>query len=616
MKKILDKIMSPTDLKKLNNEQLDALCSEIRDFIVKTVMKSGGHLASNLGVTELTVALLKSFDLPNDKVIYDVGHQSYVHKMLTGRIDKFDTLRCLNGLSGFPKTEESVYDSFNTGHASTSVSAALGMARARDLNNENYHVIAVIGDGAMSGGMAFEGLNDAGSSRTKLIIILNDNEMSIEKNVGGLATYLNKIRTTPKYNKTKSDIHDFLQKLGTFGNVVEKGLRGIKDSIKYAYTSGALFEFLGFTYLGICDGNSVPQLCDVFEQAKKISGPVLIHISTKKGLGYTKAEDNPEKYHGVSRATASIKKSEMNYSNAFGNLLCINAEKNSKITAITAAMPSGCGLNEYVSKFPKRFFDVGIAEQHAVTMSAGLAISGIIPVVCIYSTFLQRAYDQILHDVCLQNLHVVFAIDRAGIVGEDGETHQGIFDFSYLLHIPNITVLSPSCYIELKAMLDWAINECNSPVSIRYPRGNVCFRDCDEFVISKAEQLVSGDDITIVAAGNMVDVALDVSVILKESGISTDVINIRTVKPFDKETVFKSLDKTHFLVSIEDNMKAGGMGEFISGEYNGVLKTVHFGYEEFIPHGKPEELYEIYNMNSNKIADHIVKEWQSFAKQA
>ncbi len=614
--KILNTIKSPADLRRLSDEQLGVLCEEIRSFTVEAVMKNGGHLASNLGVTELTVALLKAFNLPRDKIIYDVGHQSYVHKMLTGRIDRFESLRKLNGLSGFPKTEESVYDFFNTGHASTSISAALGMARARDLNRENHHVIAVIGDGAMSGGMAFEGLNDAGSSGTKLIIVLNDNEMSIEKNVGGLSTYLSKIRTAPRYNRTKDGVHDFLQKFGAVGNTLEKGLRGLKDSIKYAYTSGALFEFLGFTYLGICDGNNISQLCTVFDRAKNIDGPVLIHVSTKKGLGYADAEVNPEKFHGVSRATMSIKKSDINYSNVFGSLLCLNAEKNEKVTAITAAMPSGCGLNEFAAKFSKRFFDVGIAEQHAVTMSAGLAISGLTPVVCIYSTFLQRAYDQILHDVCLQNLHVVFAIDRAGIVGEDGETHQGVFDFSYLLHIPNITILAPSCYEEMKSMLDWAINECDGAVSIRYPRGNAVFRDCAEFEVSKSELLASGEDITIVAAGNMVDTAMEVSHILAEGGITADVINLRTIKPFDREAVFSSLDKTGFLVTIEDNMKIGGMGEHIHCEYERPVKALHFGYDSFIPHGRPEELYDIYDMSSKKIAEKIIKEWQSLGKQA
>lgn len=612
----LDKIKSPSDLKKLSDAELNILCDEIRNFTVETVMKSGGHLASNLGVVELTVALLRSFDLPEDKIIYDVGHQSYVHKMLTGRFDKFDSLRCLNGISGFPKTQESEYDSFNTGHASTSISAALGMARARDIKGESNHVIAVIGDGALSGGMAFEGLNDAGSSGTKLIIILNDNEMSIEKNVGGLSSYLSKIRTAPQYVKTKDNIQGLLKKLGVVGNKIEIGLKGVKNSIKYAYTSGAFFEFLGLTYLGICDGNSVEQLSEVFQRAKNIDGPVLIHISTKKGLGYADAENNPEKFHGVSRATTSIKKSDINYSNAFGSLLHMNAVCNPNVVAITAAMPSGCGLNEFAAEFPDRFFDVGIAEEHAVTMSAGLAISGITPVVCIYSTFLQRAYDQILHDVCMQNLHVVFAIDRAGIVGEDGETHQGVFDFSYLTHIPNITVLTPSCYTEFKEMLNWAINICDGPVAIRYPRGNVSFRECSDFEISKGEKLSDGENITIVAAGNMVDTAIDVGKKLHYKGIRADIINIRTIKPFDKDMVFSSLEKTRFLVTIEDNMKVGGMGAYVRGEYNKPIKALNFGYDEFITHGKPKELYDLYGMSSEKIANKIAEEWQEFAKQA
>lgn len=614
--KILDKIGSPVDLKKLNLKQLNTLCAEIREFLVENVLKSGGHLASNLGVTELTVSILKAFNLPKDKVIYDVGHQSYVHKMLTGRLVEFKNLRKYGGLSGFPKTGESPYDSFNTGHASTSVSAALGMARARDLNNEDYHVVAVIGDGAMGGGMAFEGLNDAGSANTKLIVILNDNEMSIEKNVGGLSAYLNKIRTAPKYNKTKDTVQEFLQKFGSVGSAVEKGLKSIKDGIKYAYTSGALFEFLGFTYIGICDGHDIQLLCEVFNRAKNIDGPVLIHVLTKKGHGFCDAETNPEKFHGVSRATMTIKKEDINYSNAFGHLLCEYATNNQNVVAVTAAMPSGCGLIEFSNKFGNRIFDVGIAEEHAVTMSAGLAISGVVPVVCIYSTFLQRAYDQILHDVCLQNLHVVFAIDRAGIVGEDGETHQGVFDFSFLLHIPNITVMAPSCYEELKAMLKYAIEDCKGPVAIRYPRGQAVFRDCDEFKVSTAEKLMSGNDITIVASGNMVDRCVKVGNILKENGIGADVINLRTIKPYDKDMVFSSLDKTRFLVTVEDNMKVGGMGALIHCDYEKPVNALHFGFDDFITHGKPEILYEKNGMSENQIAETIIKEWRQFAEQA
>ena len=612
--KILDSINTPNELKKLNNNELNALCGEIREFLVEKVLESGGHLASNLGIAELTVALLKSFDLPRDKVIYDVGHQSYVHKLLTGRKDGFDTLRRFGGMSGFPKTSESVYDSFNTGHASTSISAALGMARARDIKGEDYNVIAVIGDGSMTGGMAFEGINDAGSANTRLIVVLNDNEMSIEKNVGGLSQYFDKIRTNPRYYKAKHDIHGILKKLGNVGVSIEKGLKNVKKGIKYAYTSGVLFECLGFTYIGICDGNNTEELCDVFNRAKNIDGPVLIHILTKKGLGFADAENNPGKFHGVSRVAGEVKKSDCNYSAMFGDILCEIAKDNNRVVAITAAMPSGCGILEFASKYKNRFFDVGIAEEHAVTMAAGLATSDVVPVVCIYSTFLQRAYDQILHDVCLQNLHVVFAIDRAGIVGEDGETHQGIFDFSYLLHIPNMTVLAPSCYRELKSMLNYAINECTGPVAIRYPRGCVPFRECGEFKISSAEKICDGKDVTIVTAGNMLGTCIEVGEILNSAGLSADIINLRTVKPFDREAVLKSITKTKFLVTVEDNMKSGGMGEMVRCRFDFPFKAMHFGYDGFIPHGNPEVLYNEFGMSAEKIADKITKECRIIAE--
>ncbi len=612
--KILDSINTPNDLKKLNNNELNALCGEIREFLVEKVLESGGHLASNLGIAELTVSLLKSFDLPRDKVIYDVGHQSYVHKLLTGRKDGFDTLRRFGGMSGFPKTSESVYDSFNTGHASTSISAALGMARARDIKGEDYNVIAVIGDGSMTGGMAFEGINDAGSANTRLIVVLNDNEMSIEKNVGGLSQYFDKIRTNPRYYKAKHDIHGILKKLGNVGVSIEKGLKNVKKSIKYAYTSGVLFECLGFTYIGICDGNNTEELCDVFNRAKNIDGPVLIHILTKKGLGFADAENNPGKFHGVSRVAGEVKKSDCNYSAMFGDILCEIAKDNNRVVAITAAMPSGCGILEFASKYKNRFFDVGIAEEHAVTMAAGLAMSDVVPVVCIYSTFLQRAYDQIIHDVCLQNLHVVFAIDRAGIVGEDGETHQGIFDFSYLLHIPNMTVLAPSCYGELKSMLNYAINECTGPVAIRYPRGCVPFRECGEFKISSAEKISDGRDVTIVTAGNMLGTCIEVGEILNSAGLSADIINLRTVKPFDREAVFESITKTKFLVTVEDNMKSGGMGEMVRCQFNFPFKAMHFGYDSFIPHGNSDVLYNEFGMSAEEIADKIIKECRIIAE--
>lgn len=613
--KILDSVNTPNDLKKLNIDELNTLCSEIREFLVKKVMESGGHLASNLGIAELTVALLKSFNLPNDKVIYDVGHQSYVHKLLTGRKNGFDNLRSFGGMSGFPKTSESPYDSFNTGHASTSISAALGMARARDIKGESYNVIAVIGDGSLTGGMAFEGINDAGSANTKLIVVLNDNEMSIEKNVGGLSQYLDKLRTNPQYYRAKVNVRGMLRKLGKLGVSMEKSIKTIKKVIKYAYSSGTLFECLGFKYIGILDGNNIATLCDAFNRAKSIDGPVLIHILTKKGLGFADAEDNPEKYHGVRRVDFNTTDDVCSYSSAFGDILCNIADANDKVVAVTAAMPSGCGITDFAYRFPDRFFDVGIAEEHAVTMSAGLAISGIIPVVCIYSTFLQRAYDQILHDVCQQNLHVVFAIDRAGIVGEDGETHQGVFDFSYLLHIPNMTVLAPTCYAEFKAMMNYAVNVYNGPVAIRYPRGNVSFREGDCFEFAKAESISDGENVTIVTAGNMLDTCMKVGKILTERGISADIFNLRTIKPFDKDKIWKSLKKTGFLVTVEDNMKSGGMGEMVRCSFDFPFKSVNFGYDCFIPQGNPQKLYDAYGMCAEKITDKIIKECHGIAEQ-
>lgn len=608
---LLSSIHSPADLKKLDKQQLPALCAEIRDFLIEHIMQSGGHLASNLGVVELTVALHRVFDLPKDKLIFDVGHQSYVHKILTGRLEQFDTLRQLGGLSGFPKTSESPYDAFNTGHSSTSLSAALGIARARDLNGEDFDVVALIGDGALTGGMAFEAMNDAGDSGTHLIMVLNDNEMSIERNVGGLSTYLSKLRSAPNYTKFKKAITRVLTHSGRAGKRLEKGLRKIKDTIKFAYMSGALFEYLGWTYLGIIDGHDIGALTDVLERARHMDGPVIIHTFTTKGLGYADAEEYPNKFHGVSRKTKTIKRDDMDYSTAFGSLLCYEAKRNKKIAAITAAMAAGCGLTEFSQQFPERFFDVGIAEQHAVTMAAGLAIQGLTPVVCIYSTFLQRAYDQILHDVCLQNLHVIFGIDRAGLVGEDGETHQGVFDLSFLSHIPNIIILAPSCYEELKGMLSYAIHNCTGPVAIRYPRGAIPFRETAPFTVGRAEVLCSGDHLTLAAEGRMVDTAVEVGRLLAEQDICAEIINLRTVKPFDMATLQNSVAKTGWLVTIEDNVKLGGMGQMLRCGLSGHFQFTPFGFEDqFIPQGKPAELFAQYRLDAKSIAEQITKEYK------
>ena len=606
----LSKIQTPEDIKKLDKQQLLSLCAEIRAFLIEHIMQSGGHLASNLGVVELTVALHRVFQLPEDKLVFDVGHQSYVHKLLTGRQAQFDTLRQFNGLSGFPKTAESPYDAFNTGHSSTSLSAALGIARARDLKGEDFNVVAVIGDGALTGGMAFEAMNDAGASGTKLIMVLNDNEMSIERNVGGLSTYLSKLRSAPQYATLKKEITRFLTHSGRVGKSLEKGLRKIKDTIKFAYMSGALFEYLGWTYLGIIDGHDIDALTNVLERARHMDGPVIIHTFTTKGLGYADAEENPNKYHGVSRKTKTIRRDEMDYSTAFGSLLCQQAKQDGKIAAITAAMAAGCGLTEFSQQFPARFFDVGIAEQHAVTMAAGLAIQGITPVVCIYSTFLQRAYDQILHDVCLQNLHVVFGVDRAGLVGEDGETHQGVFDLSFLGHIPNMTILAPSCYEELKEMLLYALYGCTGPVAIRYPKGSVPFREAAVFAAGKAELLHTGTHLTIAAEGRMVDTAIAVHRLLAVHGIDAEVINVRTIKPFDAEMLQNSLAKTGWLVTIEDNVKLGGMGQMLRCSLPGNYRFTSFGFEDhFIPQGKTAELFAWCGLDAVHIAEQIAKEY-------
>ncbi|MCI5970245.1 MAG: 1-deoxy-D-xylulose-5-phosphate synthase, partial [Oscillospiraceae bacterium] len=459
----LEKIKSPSDLKKINKSDYPALCDEIRRSLVENVMKTGGHLASNLGVVELTLAYHLVFDCPKDKIVFDVGHQSYVHKMLTGRYEKFPTIRQMGGLSGFPKPSESDCDAFVAGHASTSVSAALGIARARDILGEDYNVCAFIGDGALGGGMVYEAFGDAGTSKTRLIVILNDNEMSIEKNVGGMSEYLSRLRTAKKYLHTKNSINSFLTKMGKAGDIAKHTISTVKDAFKYSAIAGGIFENLGFTYIGIIDGHNINSLIDVFRRAKELDGPVLIHTFTKKGMGYENAENDPEAFHGISRKATLVTKNAINFSSAAGEILKKLAANNKKIVALTAAMATGCGLCDFAKKFPERFFDVGIAEQHMVTNAAGMASGGLIPVVAVYSTFLQRAYDQLIHDVCLSNFHVVFLVDRAGIVGEDGETHQGIFDLSYLSHMPNMKILAPSCFKELEQMMNFAVNECEGP---------------------------------------------------------------------------------------------------------------------------------------------------------
>ena len=617
--KLLDGINSPSDLKKLSYKEKDMLSNEIRTKIINTISKTGGHLASNLGVVELTIALHSVFNTPKDKIVWDVGHQTYVHKILTGRKDEFDTIRQLNGLSGFPKIKESEYDCFNTGHSSTSISAALGMARARDLKNEDNNVIAVIGDGALTGGMALEALDDAGNSKTRLIVVLNDNEMSISKNVGGISRFLTKIRTKKFYKKSNNFVRKILERIPGFGTFVIKLARKIKYSIKQLVIPNMFFEDLGFKYLGPVDGHDIERVEWILNLAKKEKEPVVVHIITKKGKGYKFAEENPDSFHATSsfdiETGKSIKVKEKDYSQVFGEKLVELAEKNEKIVAVTAAMADGTGLKEFKKKYPKRFFDVGIAEQHALCMAAGMAKEGFIPVVPIYSSFYQRAFDQVIHDVCMQNLPVVMCVDRAGLVGQDGETHQGIFDLSFFNLIPNITIMAPKDFKELEEMIEFAVN-LKAPVVIRYPRGTeskkIKFEKEKKIELGKAEILSQGKNITIVSIGKMVARAVEVKEKLEKEKIEAEVINVRFLKPFDEKTIINSIKKTKKVITIEDNTVIGGLAskvqELISNNEESDVQFKAFGLPDtFIEHGKVEELEEKYGLDAKTIEKEALK---------
>ena len=582
MKNFLDSINTSNDVKKLNIPQLELLSSEIRGFLIENVSKSGGHLASNLGTVELTLALHKVFDFDTDKIVWDVGHQAYTHKIITGRRNSFDTLRQKGGLSGFPKAEESPADAFNTGHSSTSISAALGFAKAFELSGTAAHSVAVIGDGALTGGMAYEALNHAGSGSTPLIVILNDNGMSISPNVGGLSNYLGNLRSDAWYISLKVKVNHILKNLPVVGETFRKFVHKSKRFIKNILLQKKLFENMGLEYLGPVDGHDLKELITVLEYAKSLNRPVIVHTITQKGKGYTPSEEDPSAFHGIgcfNPETGEIKTgNKKTYSDIFGEEMVKLAKQNQKIVAITAAMPDGTGLCEFASQFPHRFFDVGIAEQHAVTFSAALAKSGYVPVFAVYSTFLQRGYDQLLHDVALQKLHTVFAIDRAGATGNDGETHQGIYDLSYLSHMPNMTVMAPANGTELKEMLKLAVYSCTGPVAIRYPKGVVenSHIASSPVTYGKGEALKSGTDILLVAIGSCVKDALEAAAILDQHGISAAVMNARFLKPFD-EVLFKELSQSVRLVAtIEDNVGIGGLFTAVSEIYNGeILKFAH-----------------------------------------
>ena len=611
---ILEKINEVNDIKKLEWEELEVLTEEIREFLIEKISITGGHLAPNLGVVELTMALHLSFNFPEDQIVWDVGHQAYTHKILTGRKTGFDELRKYGGMSGFPKRKESECDSFDTGHSSTSISAAMGLAKASDLLGKENHVIAVIGDGALTGGMAYEALNNASHLDKNFIIVLNDNKMSISENLGGMSKYLNSIRTTEFYNGLKSGVENTLIHMG--GQKVAAGLKRTKDGIKQFFVPGMLFENMGITYLGPVDGHDIRSMQRVFSEAKRVKGAVVVHVLTKKGRGYEPAEKNPSKFHGtdpfvIETGLPKKKKEKPNYTDVFSAALCKLAEKDEKVVAITAAMADGTGLKKFSSLYPKRFFDVGIAEEHGVTFAAGLAAGGLTPVVAIYSSFLQRAYDQIVHDVCLQNLHVVFAIDRAGLVGSDGETHQGIFDLSFLANIPNLCIMAPKNKQELYSMLKFALNY-NGPIAIRYPRGEAYeglegFRE--KIVYGKAEVLYKEQDIALMAVGSMVKVAEEVRELLKEQGKNCTLINARFVKEFDKELI-RELSKDHkLLVTLEENVTTGGFGERVvdyvtSSRIDLEVEKIALP-DMYVEHGNVNILYKEAKIDAESVAERI-----------
>lgn len=613
---MIEKINSPEDVKKLNLQEKKQLAEEIRKYILEVVSENGGHLASNLGVVELTIALHSVFDVPKDKIVWDVGHQTYIHKIITGRKEQLKTLRKLNGIAGFPKTNESESDCFNTGHSSTSISAALGMARARDLKGENNSVLAVIGDGALTGGMALEALNDAGYSQSKLTVILNDNEMSISKNIGGLNMLLSKLRTKKTYTKSNVSIKKVLNKIPLIGEPTVKIVRRIKRGIKQLIIPKMFFEDIGFRYLGPVDGNDIEQLESLLKISKQLEGPVIIHVLTKKGKGYEIAEKNPDKFHATGPFDIETgkpkKEKKADYSKIMGETLIELAQKNGKIVAITASMKDGTGLTEFAKRFPKRFFDIGIAEQHALGLAAGIAKEGMIPVVPIYSSFYQRCYDQVIHDIAIQKLPVIMCVDRAGIVGADGETHQGTLDMAFFRLVPNLVILAPKDFKELKEMLTFAVT-LNKPVVIRYPRGgedSYKIEKQEKMKLGKAEILKEGTDLSIIAIGKMVARAMKLADKLEKEGIQAEVVNARFLKPIDKETMKKSIEKTKNVVTIEDGTIINGLAtaieEIIVEEKLENVTIQKYAYpDEFIKHGGVEELEKIYGLDEEGIFEKI-----------
>ena len=609
---ILDTITSPADLRGLSYDTLNVLCASLREFIVDSVSRTGGHLASNLGVVELAVALEREFDSSRDRIIYDVGHQSYVHKILTGRRDRFDTLRQYGGLSGFMKPEESVTDPCVTGHASDSVSVALGMAHARTLRNQKYHVVAVIGDGALTGGMAYEALSNAGTSGEPLLVVLNDNNMSIAQNVGGLSRHLARLRVNSRYLRAKVRVKERLARIPG-GAAVTRAISRAKARIKSFVLPTSLFEQMGFIYLGPVDGHNLKSVCELLAQAKKIKKPVLLHVITQKGRGYAPSEQEPEKYHGVSRfdpvsgAFAADKKED--FSACFGRELCAFAEKDARICAITAAMPSGTGLTRFASRFPSRFFDVGIAEEHAVAMAAGMAAQGLVPVVAMYSTFLQRAYDQLVHDVAIEGLHVVFCVDRAGIVGADGATHNGVLDIAFLRSIPGMKVYCPSNFSELRSMMTRAVYHEDGPVAIRYPRGGEgAFRKDTVQEVLACVREAPGHTVTLLTHGVMVNEALAAAELLEKKQIHAQVYKANQIGSGLEQAFAEKKDElSGWCVVIEDNVQSGGLGEWVAGRRASRTDLLNTG-DRFLPHGGVDEVYRHCGLDAEGIAAFVVNQ--------
>lgn len=616
---LLENIREVNDIKNIEKDKLPELAQEIRDFLIEKISTTGGHLASNLGVVELTMALHLTFDLPKDKIIWDVGHQSYTHKILTGRKEGFDQLRKYGGMSGFPKRKESDCDAFDTGHSSTSISAGIGYVCARDLQGEDYSVISVIGDGALTGGMAYEALNNAAQLKSNFIIVLNDNNMSISENVGGISAYLSNIRTAEYYTGLKSGIENTLNRIPVYGDKLIRGIRNTKQGIKQFLVPGMFFEEMGVTYLGPVDGHNISQMVRVFRDAKKVNGPVLVHVNTKKGKGFDPAERMPARFHGAEpfdpeTGLPNNRKKKAAYTDVFSTVMCKMGEREPKLVAITAAMPDGTGLKRFRNMYRDRFFDVGIAEGHAVTFAAGLAAGGMKPVVAVYSSFLQRAYDQVIHDVCIQNLPVVFAVDRAGLVGSDGETHQGIFDLSFLSGLPNMCVMAPKNKWELADMLKYAI-AYDGPIALRYPRGEA-YDGLQEFrapiVLGKSEIIYDEGKIALVAVGSMVKTALAVRELLKELGYSCTIVNARFVKPVDEE-MLDYLAKDHSLiVTMEENVKNGGFGEKVLEYYNEVsadVRVIQIALpDDYIEHGNVDVLKAEACVDAESIFKRIIPE--------